>query len=83
LTLQVNLLTERKVTKLIHLIERFRRDLPMVKDRRDPEVEILRETADAKEVLAAIEDVGLIDEQQAARSSARRQGGEANLREEL
>jgi uncharacterized membrane protein len=65
LTLQINLLTERKVTKLIHLIEELRRDLPMVEDRKDPEVEVLRETADSEEVLAAIEDVGLIGEQHA------------------
>jgi len=35
LDLQVNLLTEQKVSKLIHLLEELRRDLPMVKDRHD------------------------------------------------
>ena len=33
LGLQVNLLTEQKVTKLIHLIEELRKDMPMVRDR--------------------------------------------------
>jgi uncharacterized membrane protein len=65
LALQVGLLSEHKVTKLIHLIEELRQDLPMVQDRQDPHVEVLREAADAEEVLAAIEQVGLIDEQTA------------------
>ena len=36
LDLQINLITEQKVTKLIHLIEELRQDLPMVRDRHDP-----------------------------------------------
>jgi uncharacterized membrane protein len=67
LSLQVNLLTEHKVTKLIRLIEELRRDLPMVQDRQDPQAEALQEAADAQQVLAAIEDVGLIQEQQSDR----------------
>jgi uncharacterized membrane protein len=63
LALQVALLSEHKVTKLIHLIEELRHDLPMVQDRQDPQVEVLREAADAEEVLAAIEQVGLVEEQ--------------------
>ena len=62
LGLQVNLLTEQKVTKLIHLIEELRRDMPMVKNRHDPQAVALQEGADTKQVLSAIEDVGLTDD---------------------
>jgi uncharacterized membrane protein len=59
LELQVNLLTEQKVTKLILLIEELRRDLPMVKDRHDPQAAALQEPADTAQVLSAIEQGGL------------------------
>jgi uncharacterized membrane protein len=59
LALQVNLLTEQKVTKLIHLIEELRRDLPMVKDRHDAQATALQERADTAQVVSAIEEVGL------------------------
>jgi uncharacterized membrane protein len=68
LGLQVNLLTEQKVSKLIHLIEELRRDLPMVKDRHDPQAILLQEGADTKQVLSAIEDVGLTDDRDPAQS---------------
>lgn len=45
LDLQVNLLTEQKTTKLIHLLEELRRDVPMVKDRHDPESEAFQQPA--------------------------------------
>ena len=61
LALQVNLLTEQKVTKLIHLLEELRRDLPMVRDRHDPQSEALKETPDAQNVLRAIREGGLIE----------------------
>jgi uncharacterized membrane protein len=54
LELQVNLLTEQKTTKLIRLIEELRRDLPMVRDRHDPEAAALQKTTDPEEVLAAL-----------------------------
>jgi uncharacterized membrane protein len=66
LGLQVNLLTEQKVTKLIHLIEELRKDLPMVKDRHDPQAAAMQERADAEQVISAIEEVGLTDDGQAA-----------------
>jgi uncharacterized membrane protein len=59
LDLQVNLLTEQKVTKLIWLIEELRRDLPMVKDRHDAHSAALQQPANTAEVLSAIENVGL------------------------
>ena len=56
LELQVNLLTEQKVTKLINLIEELRHDLPMVKDRDDPEAVALQQPTDPKQVLAALDE---------------------------
>jgi uncharacterized membrane protein len=61
LDLQVNLLTEQKVTKLIHLLEELRRDLPMVQDRHDPQANAMQQRADTARVVSAIEDVGLAD----------------------
>jgi uncharacterized membrane protein len=58
LDLQVNLLTEQKVTKLIHLMEELRRDLPMVKDRHDPEAAALQQRTDTAQVLVALENAG-------------------------
>lgn len=57
LDLQLNLLTEQKVTKVIHLIEELRRDLPMVKDRHDPQAVVLQEGADTGQVVSALRDV--------------------------
>jgi uncharacterized membrane protein len=57
LDLQVNLLTEQKVTKVIHLLEELRRDLPMVKDRHDPQAVVLQEGADTQQVVSALRDV--------------------------
>jgi uncharacterized membrane protein len=61
LGLQVTLLTEQKVTKLIHLLEELRRDMPMVKDRFDPQAAALQQHADTERVLSAIELGGLTD----------------------
>jgi uncharacterized membrane protein len=70
LDLQVNLLTEQKVTKLIHLIEELRHDLPMVKDRHDPQAAYLQERADTSQVLSAIEEVGLTKDIHASSTTA-------------
>jgi len=53
LDLTITLLTERKVSKLIDLIEELRRDMPMVKDRHDPKAEVMKEMADPDEVLSS------------------------------
>jgi uncharacterized membrane protein len=60
IALQVNLLTEQKVAKIINLLEELRRDLPMVKDRYDPQAASLSKETDAMQVLTAIEEGGLI-----------------------
>ncbi len=62
IALQVNLLTEQKVAKIIALLEELRRDLPMVKDRYDPQAASLAKETDALQVLTAIEEGGLIDD---------------------
>jgi uncharacterized membrane protein len=62
IALQVNLLTEQKVAKIINLLEELRRDLPMVKDRYDPQAASLSKQTDALQVLTAIEEGGLIDD---------------------
>jgi uncharacterized membrane protein len=62
LDLQLSLLTEQKVTKLIHLVEELRRDLPMVKDRHDPQATVLQETADTAAVISAMDEGGLTNE---------------------
>lgn len=59
LDLQVNLLTEQKVSKLIHLLEELRRDLPFVEDRHDQQADLLQEGADAEQVVSALEQRGL------------------------
>ena len=56
LDLQVNLLTEQKTTKLINLMEELRRDLPMVRDRHDPEAAALQQPTDAGQVLAELDE---------------------------
>lgn len=66
LDLQVNLLTEQKVTKLIHLLEELRRDLPMVRDRHDPQATAMQEGADTAKVVSALKDVGLTGEMDSA-----------------
>ena len=56
LDLQINLLTEQKVTKLIDLMEELRRDLPMVKDRHDPGATALQSPTNPHDVLAALDE---------------------------
>ena len=56
LDLQVNLLAEQKIAKLIALVEELRRDLPNVHDRADPEAVAMSESADPHAVLAALEE---------------------------
>ena len=61
LDLQVNLLTEQKVSKIIDLLEELRRDLPMVRDRYDPEAAVLQQRTDTAQVLSALADLGVAD----------------------
>jgi uncharacterized membrane protein len=63
LELQINLLTEQKVTRLISLFEELRRDLPMVHNRHDPETARLQEVADTARVISALKEVGVSGEE--------------------
>ena len=56
LDLKVMLLTEQKTTKLIHLIEELRRDMPNVKNRDDPEAAALQQSMNPDQVLAALDE---------------------------
>lgn len=56
LDLQVNLLAEQKVAKLIALVEELRRDMPSVPDRVDPVAEGMTEPLDPEVVLTVLED---------------------------
>jgi uncharacterized membrane protein len=54
LMLQLNLLSEKKIAKIIDLIEELRHDLPDIKQRHDPEAEVMMEAADPRTVLEAL-----------------------------
>jgi uncharacterized membrane protein len=56
LDLQVNLVTEQKTAKLIELVEELRRDLPDVPDRLDAEAEAMKQSAEPKQVLEALDE---------------------------
>lgn len=55
LILQINLLTEQKITKLIALVEELRTDLPNVKNRSDFEAEIMQKAADPQAILGILQ----------------------------
>lgn len=57
LDLQVTLLVEQKVTKVIALLEELRRDLPSVQNRVDIQAEAMQEAVDPEVVLNALEDM--------------------------
>lgn len=57
LDLQVNLLVEQKVTKVISLLEELRRDLPSVQNRVDPHAEAMQETVDPQAVLNSLQNM--------------------------
>jgi len=54
LDLQVNLLAEHKVAKLIALVEELRRDLPMVRNRIDREADAMQEAVDPDAMIEAL-----------------------------
>lgn len=61
LDLQINLLTEQKVSKVIHLLEELRRDLPMVSDRSDPHASDLQKPTRASQVVSALKQTGVTE----------------------
>jgi uncharacterized membrane protein len=56
LDLQVNLIAEQKIAKLVSLIEELRRDLPSVRDRRDSVAEAMTEAVDAHAMVSELEE---------------------------
>jgi uncharacterized membrane protein len=56
LTLQLNLLTEQKIAKLIALVEELRTDLPNVRDRQDTEAEEMQKTANPQALLVVLKE---------------------------
>jgi uncharacterized membrane protein len=66
LELQVNLVAEQKIAKLISLLEELRRDLPSVRDRIDPVADAMAEPVDHQAVLTVLEEKiesgGAVDE---------------------
>ncbi|MEH2334515.1 DUF1003 domain-containing protein [Nostoc sp.] len=55
LMLQLNLLSEQKIAKIIALLEELRSDLPNVINRHDSEAELMRQAADPIAVLEALQ----------------------------
>jgi uncharacterized membrane protein len=58
LTLELALLNEHKTAKLIQLIEEFRRDIPIVDNRDDPQAEAMARPVEPERVLEAIKHAG-------------------------
>ena len=56
LTLQINLLTEQKIAKLIELVEELRQDLPTIRDRHDLEAQIMQQATDPQIVLDILQE---------------------------
>ncbi len=56
LILQLNLLTEQKIAKLIALVEELRVDLPNVRDRYDLEAELMQQATDPQAVFDIIQE---------------------------
>jgi uncharacterized membrane protein len=56
LDLQMNLLNDRRMAKLIEMVDDLRRDLPLVPTHDDPEVEQLRSPTDPQLALREIEE---------------------------
>ncbi len=55
LTIQLNLVTEQKIAKLIALVEELRTDLPNVKNRPDNEAEAMKQSIDPQAILEVIQ----------------------------
>jgi uncharacterized membrane protein len=55
LMLQLNLITEQKIAKLISLVEELRTDLPNVKNRADLEAEIMQQAIDPQAILEVLQ----------------------------
>jgi uncharacterized membrane protein len=59
LMLQLNLITEQKIAKLISLVEELRTDLPNVKNRADLEAEIMQQSIDPQAILEVLQQASI------------------------
>jgi uncharacterized membrane protein len=57
LMLQLNLITEQKIAKLISLVEELRTDLPNVKNRNDEEADSMKQATDPQAILEVIHQI--------------------------
>ena len=57
LDLQVTLLTEQEVTKVIRLLEELRRDTPFIQNRSDPEADAMQQGLDAHNVMQGLDEM--------------------------
>jgi uncharacterized membrane protein len=56
LDLQINLVTERKISKVIEMLEAMRADTPGIPDRHDPEAAEMRNAIDPHDVVRKIDE---------------------------
>jgi uncharacterized membrane protein len=56
LDLQINLVTERKISKVIEMLEAMRADTPGIPDRLDPEATVMRNAIDPHDVVRKIDE---------------------------
>jgi uncharacterized membrane protein len=56
LDLQINLMTERKISKVIEMLEAVRKDTPGIPDRHDPEASVMRNAIDPHDVVREIDE---------------------------
>lgn len=54
LDMQISLLVERKVSKVIDLLEELRRDTPNIENRHDPQAEAMKEKVDPHAVITSL-----------------------------
>jgi uncharacterized membrane protein len=59
LMLQLNLITEQKIAKLISLVEELRTDLPNVKNRADLEAEVMQQAIDPQAILEVLQQTSI------------------------
>ncbi len=59
LMLQLNLITEQKIAKLIALVEELRTDLPNVKNRADLEAEVMQQAIDPQAILEVLQQTSV------------------------
>jgi uncharacterized membrane protein len=56
MSLQINLIAEHKVSKLIALVEELRRDMPIVRDRFDQEAAVMAEAVDPEVMFTLLDE---------------------------